>query len=134
MDSWDAKREFFLLSKSIKTSHQKSFHKTISPKHGILWQRGAKIDAQTHQKSMPKLVTKKKSLILSKFMFSQMVKSCKIIRKTMFFEGLTGCLREQKMYQHSKQMDTQIHAKLVNNRSRHCVRKSSATISENHST
>ena len=72
--------------------------------------------------------------MLSKIMFSRMVKSCKFIVKTMVFEGLTGCVREQKMYQHSIQMDTKIHAKLMKNRSRRYVRKSNANNSENHST
>ena len=67
-------------------------------------------------------------------MFSRMVKSCKFIVKTMVFECLTGCVREQKMYQHSIQMDTKIHAALMKNRSRHYVRKSSANNSEKHST
>ena len=41
-----------------------------------------------------------------------MVKSFKFIVKTMAFEGLAGCVREQKMYQNSIQMDTKIHAKI----------------------
>ena len=63
-----------------------------------------------------------------------MVKSFKLIVNTMVFEGLTGCVREQKMYQNSIQIDTNIHAKIDENRSRNYVRKSNANNSENHST
>ena len=96
-------------------------------------QNGTKTDVKTYQKSMPKLVTKK-SLKLSKFMFPRMVKSFKFIVKAMVFEGLTGCVREQKMYQNRIQMDTKIHAKMDENRSRNYVRKSNANNLENHST
>ena len=41
-----------------------------------------------------------------------MVKSFKFIKKTMVFEGLAGCVREQNMYQNSIQIDTQIHMKI----------------------
>ena len=40
-----------------------------------------------------------------------MVKSFKFIVKTMPLEGLTGCVREQKMYPNSIQIDTNIHVK-----------------------
>ena len=63
-----------------------------------------------------------------------MVKSFNFIVKTIVFEGLTGCVREQKMYQDSIQMDAEIHAKVDENRSRNYVRKSNANNSENHST
>ena len=56
-------------------------------------------------------------------MFPQMVTSFKFIVTTMFFEGLTGCAREQEMYQNSIQMDFKIHAKIDENRGRHYVRK-----------
>jgi len=40
-----------------------------------------------------------KALDLSKIMFFRMVKSYKFIVKTMVFEGLTGCVREQRFHQ-----------------------------------
>ena len=82
---------------------------------------------------MQQLVTKK-SLKLSKSMFPRMVNSLQFIVKTMLVEGLTGCVREQKMYQNSIQINTQIHTKIDENRSRNYVRKSIANSSENHST
>ena len=58
-------------ARSVNKSHQKSFQKR-SPKTWILipkgCQNGCKIDAQTHQKSIPKLVTAKIMNII-KFMF-----------------------------------------------------------------
>jgi hypothetical protein len=55
---------------------------------------------------MPKLMTNQcpnwsrmKALDLSKIMFFRMVKPYKFIVKTMVFEGLTGCLREQRFHQ-----------------------------------
>ena len=79
-------------------------------------------DAKGVPKLMPKLIKNqwpnwlwKKSLKLSKFMFPRMVKSFKFIVKTMVFEGLTGCVREQKMYQNNIQTDTNIHAKIDEN-------------------
>ena len=67
-------------------------------------------------------------------MFPRMVKSFKLIVKTMVWEGLTGCVREQNMYQNSIQMDTEIHAEIEENRNRNYVRKRNANNSENHST
>ena len=67
-------------------------------------------------------------------MFSRMIESFKFIVKTMAFEGLTGCVRAQKIYQNSIQMDTQFHAKIDENRSRNYVRTSNAKHSENYST
>ena len=54
-----------------------------------------------------------KSLMLSKSMLSRMVQSCKFIVKTIYFEGLTGCVCEQKMYQNIIQIDTKIRVKLM---------------------
>ena len=46
-------------------------------------------------------------------MFPRMVKSFKCIVKTMVLGGLTGCVREQKMYQNNIQMDTKSMLKLM---------------------
>ena len=61
---------------------------------------------------MPKLVTKKNIKVI-KIHVSRMVKSFKFIVKTMVFESLTSCVREQKMYQNSIQMDTKSMLKLM---------------------
>ena len=46
-------------------------------------------------------------------MVPRMVKSFKLIVNIMVFEGLTSCVREQKMYHNSIQMDTQSMLKLM---------------------
>ena len=56
-------------------------------------------------------------------MFSRTVESFKFIVNTMVFEGLTGCVCEQKMYQNSIQIDTQIHVKIHENQRRNYVQK-----------
>ena len=48
------------------------------------FQKGTEIDAQTHQKSMPKLVSKKLRKIINKYV-SLKCKPCKYKVKTMFF-------------------------------------------------
>ena len=55
---------------------------------------------------MPKRMTNQcqnwsrmKALDLSKIIFFRMVESYKFIVKTMVFEGLTGCVREQRFHQ-----------------------------------
>ena len=56
--------------------------------------------------------SRKKALKLSKIMFFQMVKSYKSIVKTMVFEGLTGCLREQGFHQQYIKNKSKIHPEI----------------------
>ena len=67
-------------------------------------------------------------------MFPRIVKSFKFILKTKLFEGLTGCVREQKIHQNNIQMDTKSMLKLMKIEARHYVRNISANNSENQST
>ena len=78
-------------------------------------QNGTNIDAETHQQSMPKLVTEK-SLKLSKNMFFWMVKSFEIIVKTMVFAGFTSCVRERKRHPKNTKHDIVIHP-IINKKS-----------------
>ena len=45
-------------------------------------------------------------------MFFWCVKTCKIIVKTMVFEGVAVCVRERKRYQTNIKVETQIHLKI----------------------
>ena len=63
-----------------------------------------------------------------------MVKSFKFKVKTMVFEGLTGCVCEQKMYQNSIQIDAKIHIKIDDKSKHKLCSKNIANNSENHST
>ena len=58
-------------------------------------QHGAKIDAQTHQKPMPKLVTNKiiKVIKINVFLNGKIIL---IHCKNNGFEGFAGCARERK--------------------------------------
>ena len=61
------------------------------------FQNGAKIDAKTDKKSMPKLVSKK----IRKIMKNHVSLKGKIIEihwKTMVFDGLEGCMCERERY------------------------------------
>ena len=69
---------------------------------------------------MPKLMTNQcqnwsrmKALDLSKIMFFRMVESYKFIVKTMVFEGLTGCVREQRFHQKCIKNKSKIHPEIV---------------------
>ena len=73
-----------------------------------------KIDTQTHQKSMRKLVTKKiRKLIKNHVSLNgRMVKSLKFIVKTSVLDGSEGCMYERQRYQKNIKNDTQIHPKI----------------------
>ena len=58
----------------------------------------AKIDAKAHDKSMPKLVTKESIKVIKNHVFLN-GKIIQIHCKTMVFEGVTGCVREQGFHQ-----------------------------------
>ena len=45
-------------------------------------------------------------------MFFRCVQICKSIETTIGFEGLTGCVRDQKRYQQTIKNDTNIHPKI----------------------
>ena len=97
IDSRDKKREHFSSENHIKTLN-------FMPK----WcQNSAKTDAQTHQKSMPKLVKKKIIKVIKIHVFQNGVKSFKFILKNNGFKGFAGCVRERKRYQ--QKTSTMIH-------------------------
>ena len=74
-------------------------------------QTGAQIDAKTHKKSMPKLVTKTTMNIIKSHV-SLNGKNIEIIVKITTFEGLTGCVHERNTYQQHINNDTNIHSKI----------------------
>ena len=99
-DSRDKKREFFY--QNVSTNHIKNHFEKRSPQHMEFDAKGVPKWCQNRCPNSSKINAKidaGKSLKLSNFMFSRMVKSFKIKVKTMVLEGLTGWVREQKMYQ-----------------------------------
>ena len=77
-------------------------------------QNGFKIDAKTHYKSMPKLMTKKSMEIIENHV-SLNGKPLKFIIKTNVFEGLAVCVRERKRYQKTSKMIPKSIPKWVKN-------------------
>ena len=71
------------------------------------FQNRAEIDAKTHQKSMPKLVSKKIKKIIKNYV-SLKGKINQTHLKNNGFEGLAGCVRERKRYQNNVKNETQI--------------------------
>ena len=63
-------------------------------------------------------------------MFFLMVKSLQFIVNTMVFEGLTGCVRERKMYQKQIRNEIQTFPELVGNRCENDAWESDAKIME----
>ena len=89
-------------------------------------QHGAKIDARTHQKSMPKLVAQKimKIIICHVFLNGKIIETpC----KNNGFEGLAGCVREQKRYQQNIKNDINIHPQINDKSMQNVYSKNDAT-------
>ena len=78
------------------------------------YQKGAKFDAKTHQKSMPKLV--RGNIMNQKNVFLCMEESFKLIVKKKGFQGLAGCVRERKRYPKNIKTNINIHPKSMQNR------------------
>ena len=113
MDCQDKKREPFL-SKSIKKSHQKSFPKTITSKHGIVCQRGAKMVPKSIPKSI-KINAQIGNQKIIKVIKIHVFLNGKIIQihcKNNGSEGFTGCARERKRYQINIRNDTTNHTNI----------------------
>ena len=66
------------------------------------FQNGAEIEAKTHHKSMPNLLTKRIRKIIKNHV-SLKGQIIQIHCKNYGFEGLTGCARERKRYQNQHQ-------------------------------
>ena len=71
-------------------------------------QNGIKIDASTHQSSMPKYNSKEIMKVI-KNLASLKGEIIQIHCKNNGFEGLTGCVRERKKYQTNINLDTKKH-------------------------
>ena len=94
---------------SKKNDHQKTLN--WMPKG---FQNGPNIDIKSHQKSMPKLVTKRMRKI-TQILLLWIVKSLKFIVKTNSFEGLEGCMCERERFQKNIKNDIQINEKSIHN-------------------
>ena len=86
--------EPFLIKNQYKINPKANQQKR-SPQNIEFDAKGCQNGAQTNQKSMPKLVTKKTIQIIKNHV-SLNGKVIQIHRKTNLFEGLAGCVRERK--------------------------------------
>ena len=97
-DFWQQNWITFYQQNRSNEKHPKNDHRETFGLNSKGYQKGASIDANTHQKTMQTLA-KNKSWTSSENMFLRMVKAFKNSLYKYSFKGFAGCVRERKRYQ-----------------------------------